>query len=226
MSTRIRLALLAAVLLVLFVVFGILRVVSQDEVESWIEPLGNWGAPVFAVVSALLGCILVPGPLLAAASGLLFGTWLGFAVTLTSSVLAALIGWEIGRRTGTIEGPHRAFLERRGLWAVIVQRLLPGIPDAPLNYVAGAVGVKPWDLALGTAIGVAPRAFAYTALGDAIGDRSTAQLVASLVLLGLTGILGLVLARRTLRRSGGPSPAASTTFGASPVDGPPSPPLS
>ena len=168
-------------LLVLFVVFGILRVVSQDEVESWIEPLGNWGAPVFAVVSALLGCILVPGPLLAAASGLLFGTWLGFAVTLTSSVLAALIGWEIGRRTGAIEGPHRAFLERRGLWAVIVQRLLPGIPDAPLNYVAGAIGVKPWDLALGTAIGVAPRAFAYTALGDAIGDRSTAQLVASLV---------------------------------------------
>ena len=117
----------------------------------------------------------MPGPLLAAVSGVLFGTWLGFAVTLTSSVLAALIGWEIGRRTGAIEGPHRAFLERRGLWAVIVQRLLPGIPDAPLNYVAGAVGVKPWDLALGTAIGVAPRAFAYTALGDAIGDRSTAQ---------------------------------------------------
>ena len=58
--------------------------------------------------------------------------------------------------------------------------------------------MKPWDLALGTAIGVAPRAFAYTALGDAIGDRSTAQLVASLVLLGLTGLLGLVLAKRTL----------------------------
>jgi uncharacterized membrane protein YdjX (TVP38/TMEM64 family) len=198
MSTRLRLALLAAVLLALFVVFGVVRVVSQDDVQGWIEPLGDWGAPAFAVLSALLGCALVPGPLLAAASGLLFGTWLGFAVTLTSSVLAALIGWEIGRRTGTVEGPHRAFLERRGLWAVIVQRLLPGIPDAPLNYVAGAVGVKPWDLALGTAIGVAPRAFAYTALGDAVGDRSTAQLVASLVLLGLAGILGLVLARRTL----------------------------
>ena len=224
MSTRTRLALLAAVLLVLFVVFGILRVVSQDDVQSWIEPLGNWGAPVYAVISALLGCILVPGPLLAAVSGVLFGTWLGFAVTLASSVLAAMIGWEIGRRTGEIDGAHREFLERRGLWAVVVQRLLPGIPDAPLNYVAGAVGVKPWDLALGTAIGVAPRAFAYTALGDAIGDRSTAQLVASLVLLGLTGLLGVVLAKRTLRRSGGPPPAASTTFGASPVDGPPSPP--
>jgi uncharacterized membrane protein YdjX (TVP38/TMEM64 family) len=198
MSTRARLASLAAVLLALFVVFGVVRVVSQDDVQSWIEPLGNWGAPVFAVISALLGCILVPGPLLAAASGLLFGTWLGFAVTLTSSVLAALIGWEIGRRTGEIDGPHRAFLERRGLWAVIVQRLLPGIPDAPVNYLAGAVGVKSQDLALGTAIGVAPRAFAYTALGDAIGDRSTAQLVASLALLGLTGVVGLIVARRTL----------------------------
>jgi uncharacterized membrane protein YdjX (TVP38/TMEM64 family) len=198
MSTRARLASLAAMLLTLFVVFGVVRVVSQDDVQSWIEPLGNWGAPVFAVISALLGCILVPGPLLAAASGLLFGTWLGFAVTLTSSVLAALIGWEIGRRTGEIDGPHRAFLERRGLGAVTVQRLLPGIPDAPVNYLAGAVGVKSRDLALGTAIGVAPRAFAYTALGDAIGDRSTAQLVASFALLGLTGVVGLIVARRTL----------------------------
>ena len=80
MTTRIRLALLAAVLLVLFVVFGVLRVVPQDDVRSWIEPLGNWGAPAYAVISALLGCILVPGPLLAAVSGVLFGTWLGFAV--------------------------------------------------------------------------------------------------------------------------------------------------
>ncbi len=198
MSTRLRLALLAAVLLALFVVFGVLRVVSQDDVQGWIAPLGDWGAPVFAVVSALLGCALVPGPLLAAASGVLFGLWLGFAVTLVSSVLAALIGLAIGRRTGELHGPHRAFLRRRGLWAVIVQRLVPGIPDAPVNYLAGAAGVRAWDLALGTAIGVAPRAFAYTSLGDAIGDRSTAQAVASLALLGLTGILGLVLARRAL----------------------------
>jgi uncharacterized membrane protein YdjX (TVP38/TMEM64 family) len=202
MSTRARLASLAAVLLALFVVFGVVRVVSQDDVQSWIEPLGNWGAPVYAVISALLGCMLVPGPLLAAVSGVLFGTWLGFAVTLTSSVLAALIGWEIGRRTGAIEGPHRAFLERRGLWAVIVQRLLPGIPDAPVNYLAGAVGVKPWDLALGTAIGVAPRAFAYTALGGSLGDLTSPEALAAVVVLVVMAACGLALARRDLRRAG------------------------
>ena len=43
---------------------------------------GTGARPCTRSISALLGCILVPGPLLAAVSGVLFGTWLGFAVTL------------------------------------------------------------------------------------------------------------------------------------------------
>jgi uncharacterized membrane protein YdjX (TVP38/TMEM64 family) len=199
MSLRVRLALLAAALVALFVVFGVLGVVSRDDVQDLIDPLGGWGAPVYVLLSAVLGSLLVPGPLLATLSGVLFGTWLGFAVTLASSVLAALMGLAVGRRVGQVDWKHRELLERRGLWAVVVQRLLPGIPDAPLNYVAGVVGVRAWHLALGTAIGVAPRAFAYTALGDALGNRSTAQAVASVVLLGLTAVLGLVVARHAIR---------------------------
>lgn len=199
LSLRARLALLAALLLALFVAFGVLGVVSGDDVRGWIGPLGGWGAPVYAVLSAVLGCLLVPGPLLAAVSGVLFGTWVGFVVTLASSVLAALIGLTIGRATGEVDWRHRDLLRRRGLWAVVAQRLAPGIPDAPVNYLAGVVGVRARDLALGTVIGVAPRAFAYTALGDAIGDRSMAQTVASLALLGLTAVAGILVARRTLR---------------------------
>ena len=165
MSLRARLALLAVVLVALFVVFGVMQVVSRDEVQDWIEPLGGWGAPVFAVVSAVLGCLLVPGPLLAAVSGVLFGTWTGFAVTLSSSVLAALIAFAVGRMLGQAEWRHRDLLRRRGLLAVVVQRLVPGLPDTPFNYAAGVAGVRAHHLALGTAIGVAPRALAYTALG-------------------------------------------------------------
>ena len=198
MTLRRRLALLAAALLALFLVFGVLGVVSREDVLGWIEPLGAWGAPVFAVLSAVLGCLLVPGPLLAAASGILFGTWADFAVTLVSSVLAALIGLAVGRRAGELDTRLRPFLQRRGLWAVVVQRLAPGIPDAPVNYLAGVIGIRARDLSLGTAIGVAPRAFAYTALGNAIGDRSTAQTVASLALLALTTVAGLIVARRAL----------------------------
>jgi uncharacterized membrane protein YdjX (TVP38/TMEM64 family) len=212
MSLRARLALLAAVLLALFVVFGVLQVVSRDDVQGWIDPLGGWGAPVFALLSAVLGCLLVPGPLLAAASGVLFGTWVGFLVTLSSAVLAALMGWAVGKAVGEVDWRYRDLLQRRGLWAVVVQRLLPGVPDAPVNYLAGVAGVRAWHLALGTAIGVAPRAFAYTALGDAIGDRSTAQTVAALALLGVTAIAGLIVAKRAVSTSGGPPPPADRTF--------------
>jgi uncharacterized membrane protein YdjX (TVP38/TMEM64 family) len=104
----------------------------------------------------------------------------------------------VGRGAGEVDTRLRPFLQRRGLWAVVAQRLAPGIPDAPVNYLAGVLGVRARDLALGTAIGVAPRAFAYTALGDAIGDRSTAQTVASLALLAATAVAGLVVARRAL----------------------------
>ncbi len=165
MTLRARLALLTAVLLGLFVAFGLFGVVSREDLRDWIEPLGGWGAPVFAVVSAVLGCLLVPGPLLAAVSGVLFGTWTGFAVTLSSAVLAAVIAWSVGRTLGQAEWRHRDLLRRRGLLAVIVQRLVPGLPDTPFNYAAGVAGVRLHHLALGTAIGVAPRALAYTALG-------------------------------------------------------------
>jgi uncharacterized membrane protein YdjX (TVP38/TMEM64 family) len=83
-TTRARLALLALALVALFAVFGVGGVISRDAVQRFIEPLGDWGAPVYVVVSAVLGCLLVPGPLLAALSGALFGVWLGFAVTLAS----------------------------------------------------------------------------------------------------------------------------------------------
>jgi uncharacterized membrane protein YdjX (TVP38/TMEM64 family) len=129
MSVTARLALLSAVLVGLFVVFRALGVVSREEVQSWIEPLGGWGAPVYAV-------------------------------------LAALLGMAVGRRAGEVHGRARDFVERRGLLAVVLQRLAPGLPDAPFNYVAGSIGVRARDLALGTAIGVAPRALAYTALGS------------------------------------------------------------
>jgi uncharacterized membrane protein YdjX (TVP38/TMEM64 family) len=163
-NVRARLALLAAALTALFVVFGVLRVVSREDVEGWIDPLGSWGAPAYAVLSAVLGCLLVPGPLLAAVSGALFGTWLGFAVTLVSAVLSALLGLAIGRGTGRVRAPD--VVQRQGLLVVVVQRLLPGLPDAPFNYVAGSLGIRAWHIALGTFIGVAPRALAYTAIGD------------------------------------------------------------
>ena len=68
--------------------------------RDWIEPLGAAAPLAFIPVSALLTVALFPGPLLAGASGLLFGPILGFPISLTAAVLGAGAAFLISRRFG------------------------------------------------------------------------------------------------------------------------------
>jgi uncharacterized membrane protein YdjX (TVP38/TMEM64 family) len=161
-------------------------------------------------VSVVLALLVVPGALLAAAAGVLFGALLGGLLSLTSATITGVLGLLIARRVGRagVEriGSRRveAFagaMRRHGIWAVIAQRLAPGVPDGPCNYAAGLVRVRVRDIALGTLIGSLPRAFSYAALGDALDDPSSPQALAALVLLGLTALAGLWAVRRGLVRA-------------------------
>jgi len=205
-----RLVLLAAVLVALLAVAWIVRPFSQDEVRDAVEPAGALAPLVFVVVAGVLGALLFPGPLLAGASGLLFGTMTGFVATLAASVVSALLACWAGRRAG-----REAFLatagekplalaetvREHGTVAVIVQRLAPVVPDGPFNYAFGVAGVAAWPLVLGTLIGSAPRAFAYTALGDSLDRPASPLAIAAIAVVVLTGALGTVVALR-VRRTG------------------------
>ena len=200
-----RLAALCAVLAALFAVFWIVRPISEHDVRDWVDGVGVAAAPVFIVLAALLGAVLVPGPLLAGASGLLFGTWTGFFVTLASAVLCALVSLPVGARAARGSSVRDARLaaaaRRRPVLAVTVQRLAPAIPDAPFNYAFGAAGLGAWPLVLGTLMGSAPRAFAYTALGDSVAHPWSPLAFVAAGVIVVTGVVGAVLVLR-LRRAG------------------------
>lgn len=207
---RARLAILVAGLLALWVVFGLTGVVSRDDVRSTVEAAGPLAPLAFVPISGLLALVLVPGPLLAATSGALFGTWVGFLATLgsalTTSALALLIGRHAGREGAREFGGRRvvaleAWLEHQGVATIVTARLIPGLSDAAVSYAAGAVGVSLWQILVGTAIGAAPRALAYAALGDSITDLTSPQGIAAAALLVATAVLGGELLRRTVRRS-------------------------
>ena len=198
-----RLIALAVVLTALFAVFWIARPLSQDEVRDFIEPADAFAAPLYILAGGVLGALLVPGPLLAGASGLLFGTWTGFFVTLSSATLSALIGRAIGARTSRRHPVRDAALatavRRHGVLAVVAQRLAPVVPDGPFNYAFGVAGVSAWPLVLGTLIGSAPRAFAYTALGDSLDDGLTPLALVAIGVVVVTGAVGTLLALRMRR---------------------------
>src|SRR4051794_17987809 len=165
-----RLVALSVVLVGLLVVAYVVRPVSEQDLRDVIEPAGVFGPLAFVLLAGVLGALLVPGPLLAGASGLVFGTLTGSFVTLAAAVVSALLAREAGRRAG-----RRAFedaagertlaaadtIKRHGLFAVVMQRLAPVAPDGPFNYGFGVSGVAWKALAVGTLIGSAPRAFAY-----------------------------------------------------------------
>ncbi len=184
--------------------------VSESGLRDAIEPLGA-AAPVgFVPISALLGLAFVPGPVLAGAAGLLFGTAEGFAVSLAAATLSAVLALTLARYGGRpgvreLDAPRlqalAALAERRGTLAVIFQRLLPAIPDAPCSYLFGLAGVRAWQVALGTLVGAAPRAFSYVALGDAAGTRDARLALVGATVLVVTGIAGAITGLVVLRRS-------------------------
>ncbi|MBB5167752.1 TVP38/TMEM64 family protein [Mycobacterium sp. AZCC_0083] len=205
----VRLALFAAFLLGLFYVVAVTRVVDVEEVRRAVAATGPAAPLTYVVVSALLGAVFVPGPILAAGSGVLFGPVLGTFVTLGATVGTATVTSLVGRRAGrdsarALLGGRRADridaqIERRGLWAVVGQRFIPGISDALASYAFGAFGVPLWQMAIGAFIGSVPRAFVYTALGSSIGDLSSPLAYSAIAVWCATAIVGAVAAHHGYR---------------------------
>jgi len=205
----VRLVLLAAFLLGLWYLIGVARILDLTDIRDAVASTGPAAPLVYVVVSAVLGSLFVPGPLLAAGSGLLFGPVLGTFVTLGATVGTATIAGLAGRRAGrestrALLGADRAdridaLIARGGLWAVVGQKFVPGISDAAASYAFGAFGVPLWQMMIGALIGSAPRAFVYTALGASVGDLSSPLVYVAIAVWCATAVIGAFAAHRGYR---------------------------
>lgn len=142
-----RLAVFAGFLAVVFYLVAVARVIDVGAIRAVVSATGPAAPLTYVVASALAGALFVPGSILAAGSGLLFGPLLGVFVTLGATVGTATTASFVGRRAGrdsarALLGPARAdrvdaLIGRGGLWAVVGQRFVPGISDALASYASG-----------------------------------------------------------------------------------------
>jgi uncharacterized membrane protein YdjX (TVP38/TMEM64 family) len=127
-------------------------------------------------------------------SALLRLALLGLGVALAAAVVVrAAIAFPIGRSIAPdaveqLAGPRlqaiEALIRRRGFLSVLYARIAPGVPYTLVNYAAGLTRIPLAVFMAATALGAAPRAFAYTALGGSLGDlRSPEAAVAAAVLV-------------------------------------------
>ena len=201
-----RLAVFAAFLLAMFYLVGVARVIDIADVRDAVAATGPAAPLAFVAVSSVLGALFVPGPILAATSGALFGAAFGTLVTLCATVGTAVICSLAGRRAGrdsarALLGSDRvdridAQIQARGLWAVVGQRFIPGISDALASYTFGAFGVPLWQMAVGAFIGSVPRAFVYTALGASISQLSSPLAYTAIAVWCTTAVIGAFAAHR------------------------------
>ena len=218
-AALLRVGSLATAVVVVFAFVASSGSLSADRVRDAIDPLGIAAVPAFVLVSALLTCALFPGPLLAGASGLLFGTALGTPVSITAATLGAVLAFSLARfaahdavetLAGTRLAPLQEWIERRGFWAVLYARIAPGVPYSLVNYAAGLTRVPLPAFAAATALGVAPRAFAYTALGGSLDDLTSPEAIIAVIALVVMALTGLVLLRRERPRDrAGRAPTAA-----------------
>lgn len=210
-------ALRFAGLVVLIAALGALTLAAGPDRDGLLAAIGRSQlyAPAAAVVgSALLVAALVPRTLLALVGGALFGTVSGSLYVLVGVTAGAALAYGIGRLLGRgfvsarLRG-RLALIEtavsRRGVWAVVICRLIPIVPFAISNYAFGTTGVRPRQLIAGTLLGALPATLAYAALGSATmhGDWLGAKVAGGCVLaLGISGSVGTYLVwRRRPRRT-------------------------
>jgi uncharacterized membrane protein YdjX (TVP38/TMEM64 family) len=166
--------------------------------------VSSWGAlaPVVYVLAVVVEVVVapIPGTLLYAPAGLLFGGFLGGLLSLAGNVLGAALCCVIGaaagqegiaRRTeGTRLQPHLARLRRRAFWVVLLLRVNPLTSSDLVSYAAGAAGVPAWKVAAGTLVGMAPLCFAQAYLAEQLFTRLPPwALAASAIVIVLVVVL-------------------------------------
>ncbi|MFP8904978.1 TVP38/TMEM64 family protein [Streptomyces atacamensis] len=183
-----------------------------SDIRRWVDSLGVWGPLVFAACYALAVTALLPGSVLTASAGALFGLPLGAAAVLAGATAGAALSFGLARWLGRpavarYAGAGRlarldAYLSHRGFVAVLVLRLVPLFPFNMVSYGAGVAGVRFAPYTAATALGIVPGTLVYTGLGGALRDPRSPVLWAAPAALLLLSAGGWWAARTVRSRTG------------------------
>ncbi|MFG2055817.1 TVP38/TMEM64 family protein [Micromonospora sp. NPDC048930] len=170
-----------ALLLLLLAGFGValLLVPRPDpaQLPRLADSLGGY-APVAAVaVGALLLVALVPRTFVTLAAGAIFGPLAGAAYSLGAALLAAALGFAVGRLLGREFVAERVrgrlarldgWFARQSVVGVITVRLLPIAGFGLVSYGYGTTGARALPFLAGSVIAAVPTAVGYAAIGAAV----------------------------------------------------------
>jgi uncharacterized membrane protein YdjX (TVP38/TMEM64 family) len=148
-----------------------------EMIRTYLGMFGIWGPILYILIYTIRPVIFFPATLLTAASGVLFGPWLGIAYTIIGENLSANVAFFIGRYFGQdLLERHRSGkfhslisrMEKDGFMTVLLMRLLY-FPFDFTNYLSGTTRIKWSQYAIATFVGIIPGLTTFVLFGAAAG---------------------------------------------------------
>ena len=181
------LGLIAALVLLYFVVpsfhdfvskaYSVLSSGEQQRIERWVNQFGAWSFVV--VVALMLFQTLVPflpSVVTMVVAVVSFGPVLGGIIAWGGLLLAASLGYAIGRGLGVAavdrligkktEQKMEHAIERYGVWAIIAARISPVLSTDAVSIAAGLMKMHYLPFIAATAAGTAPLTVLIAWLGE------------------------------------------------------------
>jgi uncharacterized membrane protein YdjX (TVP38/TMEM64 family) len=171
---------------------------TPADVERFVDGWGAWSAAGSVALMVLHSFLPLPAEIIPLVNGMIFGPWLGIALTWIGAMLGAVLSFALARWLGRpfvrliVREHHRERIVKLSLSppTLLLIRLVPLISFNLVNYAAGLLGVGWWSFLWTTAIGILPLTVAMTFLGGKIlAAPLWAWVVSGLVLVLLYTIL-------------------------------------
>ena len=184
-----------------------------ERLQSFFEACGHL-APIVYVAFVTIEVVVapIPGLMLYAPGGIVFGGFVGGLLALIGNVLGAGIACGITRNIGSTwltrlfpaESLEKAQteLDRRGGWLVFVLRVNPLTSSDLVSYAAGFTRIPIWKVMLATGLGMAPLCFAQAWLAESL-FVAYPWLLYPLLIAGAAYVIAIVLVVRRLQRNVG-----------------------
>lgn len=150
-----------------------LDVPPPQELRDIILDYGWSGFLIFLGIAIAIAITPIPVTIPALVAGSLYGVIGGSILSFSGVMIGSWIAYWLARFAGQrlvfqLLGRHSKIVERylndAGFWTLCTVRLIPGLPYWPINYGAGALGVKQYTFLPATMLASAPGLVSLVAL--------------------------------------------------------------
>jgi uncharacterized membrane protein YdjX (TVP38/TMEM64 family) len=158
---------------------------NVGALQAQLRGYGAAGALVLVALILIHSVVLFPAEIANGTAGLVYGFWVALPIVMISWTVSGLIAYGLGRFLGhpiavRLAGERRVeqaerVIEKGGVTALLLSRLVPFVPFSLVGYIAGAAEIPLWRYTWTTFVGVLPITAAAVYLGHALDNLSASD---------------------------------------------------